>query len=180
MWKISYLYQKQHRVGTMLLYYSYVTFQYRKDFLQLCHSAQLRSTSVLFILLLMISSSQCHFQNSLKTALYYQQYSYKLCPGVYCCPGLEINILRPVVIYSSILNYVCFILLHAVTCKPLSSPYYGAITCSLRDYGVPSYEVTCSFTCNTGYELIGSDTRTCQSDGSWSDSEPWCRIGEIC
>ena len=69
--KISYLYQKQHRVGTMLLYYSYVTFQYCKDFLQLCHSAQLRSTSVLFILLLMISSSQCHFQNSLKTALYY-------------------------------------------------------------------------------------------------------------
>jgi len=30
---------------------------------------------------------------------------------------------------------------------------------------------TYSFTCNTGYELTGSDTRTCQSDGSWSGSD---------
>ena len=30
---------------------------------------------------------------------------------------------------------------------------------------------TCSFTCNTGYNLIGSDTRTCQSNGSWSGSK---------
>ena len=34
---------------------------------------------------------------------------------------------------------------------------------------------TCSFTCNTGYELTGSDTRTCQSDGSWSSYT--CRRG---
>ena len=30
---------------------------------------------------------------------------------------------------------------------------------------------TCSFTCNTGYELTGNDTRTCQRDGSWSGSD---------
>ena len=40
-----------------------------------------------------------------------------------------------------------------------------------------SYEDTCSFTCNTGYELTGSDTRTCQSDGSWSGSDSECRRG---
>ena len=51
------------------------------------------------------------------------------------------------------------------------------ITCSLGDDGVPSYEDTCSFTCNTGYELTGSDTRTCQSDGSWSGSETSCIRG---
>ena len=34
---------------------------------------------------------------------------------------------------------------------------------------------TCSFTCNTGYELTGSDTRTCQSDGSWSGNDVICR-----
>ena len=33
---------------------------------------------------------------------------------------------------------------------------------------------TCSFTCNTGYVLIGSDTRTCQHDGSWSGSDNVC------
>ena len=38
---------------------------------------------------------------------------------------------------------------------------------------------TCSFTCNTGYELTGSDTRTCQSDGSWSGSDDVCRRGNI-
>ena len=36
---------------------------------------------------------------------------------------------------------------------------------------------TCSFTCNAGYELIGNDTRTCQSDGSWSGSDVTCRRG---
>ena len=36
---------------------------------------------------------------------------------------------------------------------------------------------TCSFTCNTGYELTGSDTRTCQSNGSWSGIDGVCRRG---
>ena len=48
------------------------------------------------------------------------------------------------------------------------------INCSLGDDGVPSYEDTCSFICNTGYELTGSDTRTCQSNGSWSGSKDAC------
>ena len=51
------------------------------------------------------------------------------------------------------------------------------INCSLGDDGVPSYEDTCSFTCNTGYELTGSDIRTCQSNGSWSGSDVVCRRG---
>ena len=38
---------------------------------------------------------------------------------------------------------------------------------------------TCSFTCNTGYELTGSDTRTCQSNGSWSGTNTVCRRGMI-
>jgi len=37
---------------------------------------------------------------------------------------------------------------------------------------------TCSFKCNTGYELTGSDTRTCQSDGNWSGTEVICRRGK--
>ena len=36
---------------------------------------------------------------------------------------------------------------------------------------------TCSFTCNTGYMLTGSDTRTCQSDGSWTGEEARCTKG---
>ena len=65
-----------------------------------------------------------------------------------------------------------------VLCLPLPNPKNGTINCTLGDDGVPSYEDTCSFTCNTGYELTGSDTRTCQSDGSWSGSDDVCRKGK--
>ena len=41
-----------------------------------------------------------------------------------------------------------------------------------------SYEDICNFTCNTGYQLIGSTGRTCQSDGSWSGSPASCIIME--
>ena len=61
-----------------------------------------------------------------------------------------------------------------VSCPPLTAPINGMISCSLGDDGVPSFEDTCSFTCDIGYELTGSDTRTCQSDGSWSGSVAIC------
>ena len=51
------------------------------------------------------------------------------------------------------------------------------INCSLGDDKVPSYEDTCSFTCNTGYKLTGRDTRTCQSNGSWSGIDSMCKNG---
>ena len=53
------------------------------------------------------------------------------------------------------------------------------ISCTLGDDGVPSYEDTCTFTCNTGYELTGNDTRTCQNNGSWSGSDVVCRRSEL-
>ena len=65
----------------------------------------------------------------------------------------------------------------SVSCPSLTDPDNGVINCSLGDDEVLSYEDTCSFTCNTGYELTGSDTRTCQSDGNWSGSDVVCRRG---
>ncbi|XP_065899226.1 uncharacterized protein [Dysidea avara] len=62
-----------------------------------------------------------------------------------------------------------------IPCPSLTDPNNGIINCSLGDDGAPSYEDTCSFTCNTGYVLTGSDTRTCQSNGSWSGSDDVCR-----
>ena len=69
---------------------------------------------------------------------------------------------------------ICFL----VSCPSLDNPSNGMISCSLGDDAVPSYEDTCSFTCNTGYELTDSDTRTCQSDGSWSGSTALCGRSE--
>jgi len=65
-----------------------------------------------------------------------------------------------------------------VLCPELTDPNNGVINCSLGDDGVLSYEDTCSFTCNTGYELTSSDTRTCQSNGSWSGRDDVCRRGK--
>ena len=65
----------------------------------------------------------------------------------------------------------------SVSCSMLTDPNNGTISCSLGDDGVPLYEDTCSFTCNTGYELTGSDTRTCQSDGNWSGTGATCTNG---
>ena len=66
-----------------------------------------------------------------------------------------------------------------IQCDNLSSPANGEImSCSSGRVGVGYEGDNCNFTCNTGYELTGSDTRTCQSDGSWSGSPVSCIIME--
>ena len=60
-----------------------------------------------------------------------------------------------------------------MTCIPLDDPDNGASSCTGS-----VYEDTCSFTCDDGYELTGSDTRTCQSDGNWSGTETMCIPGK--
>ena len=67
--------------------------------------------------------------------------------------------------------------MHIVFCPSFNHPNNGTVSCSLGDDKVSSYEDTCSFTCNTGYELTGSDTRICQSDRSWSGNETICERG---
>ena len=65
-----------------------------------------------------------------------------------------------------------------IRCDDLPSLVNGEImSCSSDRVGVGYEGDTCSFTCNTGYELTGSDTRTCQSNGSWSGSDVTCNRG---
>ena len=67
---------------------------------------------------------------------------------------------------------MCFLLL---VCPSLNDPSNGMINCTQGGDGVSDPGDTCTYTCNTGYELTGSNTRTCQSNGSWSGSAPTCR-----
>ena len=90
--------------------------------------------------------------------------------------GTESMCSRGILLFILVHNKLCNCII-LVPCPSLTDPNNGMITCSLGDDGVPSYEDTCSFTCNTGYELTGSDTRTCQSNGSWSGSDDVCRRG---
>ena len=59
----------------------------------------------------------------------------------------------------------------------LSTSAIGMISCSSGSEGVDYEGDTCNFACNTGYQLTGSYTRTCQSDGSWSGNEANCHRG---
>ena len=67
--------------------------------------------------------------------------------------------------------------MYVVRCVELEAPVNGMMSCSLINTPIFSYEDTCSFTCNTGYELTGSDTRTCQSNGNWSGNNAVCERG---
>ena len=66
-----------------------------------------------------------------------------------------------------------------VKCPALSKINNGARNCPVGDDGVLSFEDTCSVQCNTGYMWTGSDTRKCQSDGSWSGTDGVCERGKI-
>ena len=71
----------------------------------------------------------------------------------------------------------CYTIVTPDSCLSLNDPNNGVINCYLGDDGVPSYEDICGFTCNAGYELTGSETRTCQRDGSWSGIDATCSKG---
>ena len=80
--------------------------------------------------------------------------------------------------YGAIIVYYKILIYIDIQCDNLSTSANGeVISCSSGRVGVGYEGDTCSFTCNTGYELTGSDTRTCQSDGSWSGSDDMCRRG---
>eukprot|EP00058_Branchiostoma_floridae_P008085 XP_002593573.1 hypothetical protein BRAFLDRAFT_125152 [Branchiostoma floridae] len=73
----------------------------------------------------------------------------------------------------------------SVTAHGFQFSYTSIITGQCRDPGVPdngnrdndsNFAVgqTVTYSCMTGYQLQGTATITCQSDGSWSDSTPTC------
>ena len=81
---------------------------------------------------------------------------------------------------SSLLNYInvymCCVFVD-IRCDILSTPSNGKMSCSSGKMGVGYEGDTCRFTCNTGYELLGNGTSTCQSNESWSFSNSTCKKG---
>ena len=56
----------------------------------------------------------------------------------------------------------------------------GGFTCTTVVMSSTYYfEATCSVSCDLGYEVIGDEIWTCQSDGSWNASVATCGTG-IC
>ena len=50
----------------------------------------------------------------------------------------------------------------------------GTPTNGQRSLSSTTYNSVVTYTCDVGYTLQGSNSRTCQSDGEWSGSVPQC------
>ena len=57
-----------------------------------------------------------------------------------------------------------------VDCGTLTNPANGQVSHTAGT----TFGETATYSCNTGYNLVGDSTRTCQATGEWSGSEPTC------
>ena len=57
----------------------------------------------------------------------------------------------------------------AAVCGMLTGPTNGHVNLTGTTLGQ-----TATYTCNTGYNLVGGSTRVCQATGAWSGSAPTC------
>ena len=77
---------------------------------------------------------------------------------------------------DSTLNYIAlyfvisFLYTVAVDCSDLTDPTDGAVNTSSGT----TFNMNATYSCNTGYNLNGTNARTCQADRMWSGNEPAC------
>ena len=64
------------------------------------------------------------------------------------------------------------ILLTVVDCGNLTNPTNGQVSTST---GRTTFAQTATYSCDPGYNLVGSTQRTCQATGVWSGSVPTCQ-----
>ena len=55
-------------------------------------------------------------------------------------------------------------------CVEISSPWQGRMTCSGK-----VTDANCTFSCNPGYDLVGSKFRTCLPSSRWSGNQTSCK-----
>jgi hypothetical protein len=57
------------------------------------------------------------------------------------------------------------------SCGTLTGPTNGAVSATVTTYGA-----TATYGCNTGFDVAGAATRTCQADGTWSGTPATCAV----
>ena len=63
-----------------------------------------------------------------------------------------------------------FIIL-TVDCGTLTDPADGSVNHTTGT----TFGQNAPYSCDTGYNLVGNSTRTCQATGNWSESAPTCQ-----
>ena len=71
--------------------------------------------------------------------------------------------------YCDIYVYSFFYI--AVNCGTLTNPTNGRVIHT----GGTTFGQTATYSCNTGYDLVGDSVRTCQATRVWSGSAPACQ-----
>ena len=67
--------------------------------------------------------------------------------------------------------YKIMFLSTVVDCGSLTDPANGQVDLTSGT----TFGQTATYSCNTGYNLVGDSTRTCQATGVWSESAPTCQ-----
>ncbi|NXA97452.1 LYAM3 protein, partial [Melanocharis versteri] len=73
-------------------------------------------------------------------------------------------------IYS--ISEICFPIA-AIACPVLSAPDQGEMHCS-HLHGDFAFGSTCAFSCQTGFALLGPESRECTATGAWTGDAPRC------
>ena len=58
----------------------------------------------------------------------------------------------------------------AIDCGTLNDTTNGQVSHTAGT----TFGQTATYSCDTGYDLVGNSIRTCQADGMWSGNEPTC------
>ena len=58
-----------------------------------------------------------------------------------------------------------------VDCGSLTNPTNGVVSHTAGT----TFGQTATYSCDTGYNLVGDNTRMCQASGNWSGSAPTCQ-----
>ena len=95
-----------------------------------------------------------------------------------CTPSKGNNILSLfhfIFIFPEFIDKTRFSLIFVVITCPHLSLANGGITYSISPLnGRYRVHTVASFTCNSGYSISGSSTRTCQMSGNWDQQTPIC------
>ena len=74
-------------------------------------------------------------------------------------------------LFTMMEDMMYFPLLTTVDCGTLTNLTNGQVS----HMGETTLGQTATYSCDTCYNLVGSNTRTCQSTGVWSGSAPTCQ-----
>ena len=73
--------------------------------------------------------------------------------------------------FTFVVSHDVSLLLTVVDCGTLTDPTNGQVSHTAGT----TFEQTATYSCDTGYILVGDNNRTCQATGVWSGSEPICQ-----